>query len=170
MPRLRFVAIIQIRGVNPYIRVSARQAASLKKGWRRALPVEVRINGKPRKPWRINMMPAGDGSFYLYLHGSVRKASNTKPGDRVSVELSFDRTYRSGPAHPLPRWFAAALAENPQAKKSWDALIPSRRKEILRYFATLKSAEAKARNLRRAISVLSGADARFMARTWKAGK
>jgi hypothetical protein len=170
MSRLRFVSIIQIRGVNPYIRVDARQAGSLKKGWRKALPVAVRINGKPQKPWRINMMPAGDGSFYLYLHEAVRRASNTKPGDRVRVELSFDRTYRGGPAHPLPRWFADALAENPKATKSWDALIPSRKKEILRYFAALKSPEAQSRNLRRAIAVLSGVEARFMARTWKAGK
>jgi hypothetical protein len=38
------------------------------------------------------------------------------------------------------------------------------------HFAALKSPEAKARNLRRAMSVLSGAEARFMARTWKSGK
>jgi hypothetical protein len=52
-------------------------------------------------------------------------------------------------------WFAAVPAEKPKAKNSWDALIPSRKKEILRYFAALKSPEAKARNLRRAIPVLS---------------
>jgi hypothetical protein len=170
MPRLRFVSIIKTRGINPYIRVNARQAASLKEGWRKALPVVVRINGKPKKPWRINMMPAGNGSFYLYLHETVRKASNTKPGDRVMVDLSFDRAYRSGPSHSLPRWFSGTLAEKPKAKKSWDALIPSRKKEILRYFALLKSPEAKARNLQRVMYVLSGDEARFMARSWKSGK
>jgi len=45
-------------------------------------------------------------------------------------------------------------------------LIPSRQKEILRYFAGLKSAEAQERNLQRAIHVLSGGKARFMARSW----
>ena len=40
--------------------------------------------------------------------------------------------------------------------KNWEALIPSRRKEILRYFARLKSKEARARNLDRALHVLSG--------------
>ncbi len=45
------------------------------------------------------MMPIGDGSFYLYLHGSVRKASNTKVGDKVSVEIEFDSEYQNGPMH-----------------------------------------------------------------------
>lgn len=68
----------QINGVNPFVRVSARNATRLKPNWRRALPVRVRVNGQPNPPWRINLMPIGDGSFYLYLHGKVRKASGTQ--------------------------------------------------------------------------------------------
>jgi hypothetical protein len=56
----------------------------------------VRINGKPEKAWRINMMPVGDGSFYLYLHGDIRKASGTAVGDRVRVEMEFDPAYKNG--------------------------------------------------------------------------
>ncbi len=167
---LRFHGVIQIRGINPYVHVSARIASRLKKEWRKPLPVSVRINERPNRPWRINLMPAGDGSFYLYLHESVRKASRSKVGDRVIVDLSFDDTYRSGPAHSMPGWFRVALEANAIANNAWDALIPSRKKEILRYFASLKSAKAKDRNLRRAMQVLSGAEARFMARTWKGGK
>jgi hypothetical protein len=167
---LRFRGVIKIRGINPYIRVDAKIARRLKKDWRKPLPVSVRINGQPKKPWRINMMPAGDGSFYLYLQNTVRKASGTKVGDYVTVELSFDDAYRSGPAHPFPVWFRTALKKNPRAKKAWNALIPSRQKEILRYFAALKSPEAKARNLKRAMEALSGSEARFMARSWKGGK
>lgn len=167
---MRFRAVIQIRGINPCLRVPAKIASKLKKGWRKPLPVWVRINQSPTMPWRINLMPAGDGSFYLYLHRSVRQASGTKVGDRVYVDLSFDGTYRSGPIHPLPRWFRVALEENAMAKNAWDALIPSRRKEILRYFAMLKSPQSKARNLERAMHVLSGGEARFMARAWQDGK
>ena len=167
---MRFRGVIKIRGINPYIHVSAKIAKRLKRDWRKPLPVLVRINEQPNKPWRINMMPAGNGSFYLYLHGSVRKASGTKVGDRVIVDLSFNDTYRSGPPHPLPGWFRAALETNAKAKKAWNALIPSRKKEIVRYFAALKSPEARARNLRRAMRVLVGSEARYMARTWKSGK
>ena len=169
MTTLGFTAIIKIRGVNPFILVSASRADAIKPGWRKALPVLVRLNGKPAKAWRINMMPSGDGSFYLYLHGDIRKASGTAVGDRVRVEIDFDASYRNGPQHPMPRWFAQALAGNPQAKKNWMALIPSRKKEILRYFSRLNSSAARARNLAKAVHVLSGESGRFMARAWKNG-
>ncbi len=165
----RFTSVIKIRQPNPYILVTPAQAKSIKPGWRKPLPVLVRINGKPAEPWRINMMPVGDGSFYLYLHGDVRKASATKVGDRVRVEVGFNARYRNGPQHPVPLWFKAALQKNPKAKKNWEALIPSRKKEILRYFARLKSPEARARNLERALHVLSGGKGRFMARAWDGG-
>jgi len=116
------------------------------------------------------MMPKGDGSFYLYLHGDVRKSSTTKVGDTVEVEVEFNETYRNGPLHPMPKWFRSALTKNVKAKKAWEALIPSRKKEVLRYFAALKSEEARQRNLLRAIDALSNDNIRFMGRTWKNGK
>jgi hypothetical protein len=164
-----FTAVIKIRGVNPFILVSASRANAIKPGWRKPLPVLVRVNGKPAKSWRINMMPVGDGSFYLYLHGDVRKASSTAVGDRVRVQIDFDASYRNGPQHPMPRSFKRALAGNPQAMKSWTALIPSRKKEILRYFSGLNSPDARARNLAKALHVLSGETGRFMGRAWKNG-
>jgi uncharacterized protein YdeI (YjbR/CyaY-like superfamily) len=69
----------------------------------------------------------------------------------------------------MPRWFKNALAATPLAQENWTALVPSRKKEILRYFARLKSPEARARNLARILHVLSGGTGRFMARTWKKG-
>ena len=114
-------------------------------------------------------MPTGTGAFYLYLHGDVRRASRTKVGDLVSIEVEFDTAYRNGPMHPMPTWFRGPLAGNPKAAKAWDALIPSRRKEILRYFSWLKSPEARERNVARALHVLSGHKGRFMARSWNKG-
>src|SRR6267142_5890395 len=105
MSSLRFRSLIEINNINPYVLVSAKRAARLQKGWRKPLPVRVRVNGRPEKPWRINMMPAGDGSFYLYLHGDVRKASKTKVGDKVDAEVAFDTKYKNGPMHPMPSWF-----------------------------------------------------------------
>jgi bacteriocin resistance YdeI/OmpD-like protein/uncharacterized protein DUF1905 len=167
---LRFSSVIEIHGVNPYLLVSAKRASKLKPGWRKPMPVLVKINGKPEQSWRINLMPVGDGSFRLYLHGGVRKATNTGVGDRVRVEVRLDAKYRGGPMHPMPAWFRSALAKNPTAKENWDALIRSRQKEVLRYFAALKSPEAHERNLARALQALSGGPTRFMARSWSGGK
>ena len=167
---LRFKTLIKIHGVNPYVLVTANRASELKPGWRKPTPVLVRINGKPEDASPINMMPIGDGSFRLYLSGKIRKASGTGVGDRVEVKVRFDSKYRSGPAHPIPAWLRTALKQNPAAKKNWEALIPSRKKEVLRYLAALKSADARERNLVRALGVLSGKPERFMARSWSGGK
>jgi hypothetical protein len=169
MPNSTFTATIKIRGINPYVLVSAPRANAIKPGWRKPLPVCVRINGKPEQAWRINMMPVGDGSFYLYLRGDVRKASGTAVGDRVRVEIAFDASYRSGPQQRLPSWFKQALLGSPQALQNWQSLIPSRRKEILRYLSALKSPDARARNLSKVVRMLSGKTGRFMARTRKDG-
>jgi hypothetical protein len=169
MATLGFTGVIRILGINPFILVSALRANTVKPGRRKPLPVLVRINGKPSNAWRTNMMPAGNGSFYLYLHGDIRKASGTAVGDRVRVEIAFDAGYKNGPQHPMPSWFRQALAGHPQATKNWTALIPSRKKEILRYFSRLNSPDARARNLAKALHVLSGETGRFMARAWKNG-
>lgn len=167
---MKFKAIIEIREGNPYVLISKKQAANLKAGWKKPMPVIIRVNGEPKKGWKINMMPVGDGSFYLYLHGDVREASETKVGDEVEVEIWFDDKYKNGPQHPMPIWFSEALKKNKVAQENWNKLIPSRQKEILRYFSWLKSEEAKQGNLDKAMKMLSGEEGRFMARTWKDGK
>jgi len=166
MSSLRFRSVIEMESINPFVLLNARQVARLQRNWRKPLPVRVRVNGKPEKPWRINLMPVGDGSFYLYLHGEVRRVSNTKVGDTVTVELEFDNEYKGGPVHPMPLWFSDALDKNRDAKRAWSELIPSRQKEILRYFSWLKTPEAQVRNAQRAIHVLSGGKGRFMGRAW----
>lgn len=166
---LLFTGTIEIRGINPFVRVTKEQAEQLRPDWRRPLPVLVQVDGQPNPPWEINMMPAGDGSFYLYLHGSVRKAAGKEVGDQADFSVSFNPKYRGGPAQGLPAWFEQALSENRVARENWEKLTPSRQKEIVRYFSSLKSDEARERHLKRALAVLSGESGRFMARSWMDG-
>ncbi len=169
MATLRFTGEMRLRGVNPYVVVTKTQAAQLAADWRRPMPVLVRVNSQPKEAWHINMMPVGNGDFYLYLHGNVRKASSTKVGDTVTIELDFDTDYKNGPQHPMPTDFAAMLQQNPAARANWDALPPSRQKEILRYCASLKSEEARQRNYHRTLAALSGIPTQFMGRPWRNG-
>ncbi|MET3667091.1 YdeI/OmpD-associated family protein [Caulobacter sp. 1776] len=169
MTSLRFKARIEINGINPFVPLDAEQAARLREGWRKPMPVRVQVNGAPAEPWRINMMPRGDGGFFLYLHGEVREAAGVGVGDTVDVEVTFDEAYRGGPAHPMPEAFAHGLRHDPAAAKAWDALTPSLRKEALRRFASVKSEQARTRNIEAALAVLGGASGRFMAREWKDG-
>jgi hypothetical protein len=163
---MKFRATIALNGINPYVRVGADRARRLRPGWRRPMPVLVQIDGQPDPPWRINMMPIGDGGFYLYLHAAVRNASKAGVGDRVTVALAFDAGYRGGPMHAMPADLVQRLAAEPRCGAAWDALPPSRKKEVLRYLAGLKSAAARQRNIERALRVLAGARERFMARDW----
>jgi hypothetical protein len=163
---VKFRAVILLNRINPYVAVDGSRAKRLKAGWKRPMPVLVQVNGKPNPPWRINMMPAGDGSFYLYLHNTVREASGTAVGDRVEISVRFNENYRPGPVHKMPEAFAKELSANPKASVAWKRLSPSRKKEILRYLAMLKSDDAKRRNIQRATRVLSGLPERFLARDW----
>jgi hypothetical protein len=161
---------VELRGINPYVRVSPDQATHLKPGWRRPMPVQVQVNGKPEPAWRINMMPAGDGGFLLYLHAQVRRASGTAVGDTVRMTLAFDEHYVGGPVDPMPPLLMAALRRNRIARSGWEALTPSLRKEILRYLGRLKSQQALQRNVQKALHVLAGGNARFLARPWSRAK
>ncbi len=165
---VRFRSRIKLNGINPYVLVSASLATRLKQNWRKSMPVRAALSGKTDVHWRVNLMPVGDGSFYLYLHGAIRKAAAADVGDMVRITAQFDDEYRNGPISPMPSWFARELDRNPGAKRGWEGLIPSRQKEILRYFSGLKSPQAQQRNVHRALQVLAGGKARFMAREWNA--
>jgi len=165
-PALTFSARIKLKGINPYVLVSAARARRIRADWKKPMPVRVQVNGQPEPAWPINIMPAGDGSFFLYLDGIVRKASGTGVGDTVEVSIAFDAHYRSGPQHDMLPAFASGLDENAAARDRWESLSASLQKEVLRYLANLKSDEARQRNVERAIRVLGGAKERFLARDW----
>ena len=169
MHEVEFKATIELRGYNPYIAVSAEQAGAIAPGWRRPIPVLVQLNGGPTPPWRINMMPVGDGSFYLYLDNGIRKPTQTAVGDQVRVALAFDAEYRGGPAEDMPNDMAAALRGNRAAASNWEKLPPSRKKEVLRYLGRVRSPSARLSNLERLLHVLEGNEGRYLARQWKDG-
>ena len=55
------------------------------------------------------------------------------------------------------------LKENSEAKKVFDKLPPSARKEMVRYLSSLKTEESVARNVNKAIGFLMGKE-RFVGR------
>lgn len=169
-PSVNFSARVRLIGVNPYVALSAARARALRPGWRRPLPVLVRLNAGPPTPWRTNLMPVGDGTFRLYLHGAMRKAAGAEVGDRVTIELEVDHAYHSSPAHRAPQWFEEALRRDLLASEHWSALAPSRRKEVARYLGSLTTRAAQERNLERALSVLRGEPGRFIGRDWADGR
>lgn len=153
-----------MRGINPYLLVSAKLAERLKPGWRKPMPVLLSIDGEPRPPARTNMMPVGDGAFYLYLNGPTRESSGTDVGDSVTARVAFDDAYREGPTHAVPRSLALSLKARPDARQAWELLTASRKKEILRYLANLRTEAARERNVAKLVASLTQPGAVFMGR------
>jgi hypothetical protein len=167
--RVEMSGRVLIIGVNPYVAVPSERVATLRPSWRKPLPVLVQINDGSATPWRTNLIPSGDGSFRLYLHGAMRKTANVGVGDEVRIRLRVDDAYHSNPAHSMPKWFQEALDSDSAIKENWMRLPPSQRKEVVRYLGALKSQDARERNLQRALGVLRGEPGRFLGRNWVDG-
>ncbi|HXB12820.1 MAG TPA: YdeI/OmpD-associated family protein [Bacteroidia bacterium] len=154
-----YSAKIFIIGVNPYVLVpnavlkAIFKQAGKEKG---AIPIRGRLDGHPY----IQTLVRYSGKWRLYLNTPMRKAAKKDVGDTIKVEIEFDPVERIISIHPD---FLKALNANKTAKKTFEGLPPSRQKEIVRYIGSLKSEEARDKNISRAIGFLSG-KGRFVGR------
>lgn len=147
-----FTAKVGKLGINPYVQVpddillKLQQAAKKEKG---PIPVKGTLQGKP---FLANVVRYR-GVWRLYLNTPMRQAANVDVGDQVMVGLQFDNIPRTVPA---PREFELALSKNRQAKETFEQLVPSHQKEILRYLNNLKQPETLERNIQKVLRYLHG--------------
>ena len=147
-----FSATIRIIGINPFVFLPTTllkyifQKAGKDKG---AIPVKLKIGGKSF----IQNLVKYSGKWRLYLNGAMRKVAGKDIGDTIEIKIDYDPKERTTSMHPKLK---SALKENKLAKASFDALSPSRQKEILRYINNLKSEAALEKNITRAIAHLIG--------------
>ena len=80
------------------------------------------------------LVPVGGGRHRLFLNGAVRGAIGKGAGDSVEIRVRLDRSDRM-PETPVD--LQEALAED-GASEAWEALTPSRRKELLVWLADAK--------------------------------
>lgn len=146
-----YSARIEIIGINPYVPVPAPVLAAIfaEAGKSRGpIPVRGTIEGKPF----LQTLVRYQGAWRLYLNGPMRAAGGVDVGDVARVEVVFDPAPRVVPTEPA---LARALAGDRAAKRAFDALPPSRKKEISRYLGALKSEETRARNIERVLAHLA---------------
>lgn len=154
-----FQARIAIIGVNPFVLLPE---ATLDRLFTQAgrdrgpIPVHGTIDGHVFTQTLVKFA----GAWRLYLNGPMLKTAKKSVGDAVRIRIAFDPRERS---IPMPPALEAALKVNNNARAVFDALSPSRRKEIMRYIGNLKSEEAIAKNVVRAMNFLEG-KARFAGR------
>jgi hypothetical protein len=143
MPYSAFSAVVRIIGINPYVTPPAAvRDALFAQAQKETSPIPVR--GTLNDHAFTQTLVKYAGAWRLYLNGPMLKAAKLGVGDRAHVEIAYDPTPRTTPVHPL---FAAALKADAKARAAFDALIPSRQKEILRYLQNLKSDASVARNV-----------------------
>jgi hypothetical protein len=156
---MTFRAEIKIIGVNPYVTVPEKllnkifKEAGRDKG---PIPICGLINSRPYRQTLVKYR----GEWRLYINTFMLARSPQRIGETIDISAGFDPADRSIAPHPA---FVKALDRNKTAKKVFDELPPSRKKEIVRYISSLKTEESVARNIDRAINFLSG-KGRFVGR------
>ncbi len=154
-----FQATLDIIGINPFVFVPDEilQAIFAQAGKDRGyIPVRGLINNRGYRQTLVKYK----GDWRLYVNTIMLKDSPGRIGELVRISIEFDPESRE--IEP-PASFVQALMQEPQAKDVFDGLPPSRRKEIVRYLANLKTPDSLERNVKKAIGFLMGKE-RFIGR------
>lgn len=150
----KFSSRIYVIGINPVVDPPDRilraifKEAGKDKG---PIPVCGRLNGAEF----IQTLVKFQGAWRLYINGVMLKDSGLAVGDRADIEIEYDPRPREV---PMPAKLSAAFKKDSKAKAAFNALAPSRQKEILRYLGSLKSDEAIEKNVSRVLAQLTGSD------------
>lgn len=148
-----FRAKIKIIGINPYISLPL---GVLKEIFTQAgkdkgkIPVKMTIDGYPFTQTLVRY----SGEWRLYLNTPMRTAAKKEVGNTAKFTVVFDPEEKvSVKIHPK---LSEALQKNRKAREVFNALTPSHRLEIMKYFSFLKTEESVERNCKKAISFLLG--------------
>ncbi len=145
MSELRIQVTIAHEGPAAAIPLSDAQVAAL--GGARNAPVTVTIGGRTAR-LRIGQM---GGRSVVGLSRAARAELGVEHGDEVEALIALDAAERP---IDVPPELEAALAGDPTARAAFDALAPSRRKEMARGIREAKAAETKQRRLEQALEQL----------------
>lgn len=155
----KFIAEIEIIGVNPFVFVPNKvlqqifNHAGKNKGH---IPIKGTINDKPYKQTLVKYK----GEWRLYINTSMLQHSPKHVGEIIHITIDFDPESRD--IKP-PETFTQALNDNKEAKAVFDGLAASRKLEIVRYLAKLKTEDSRDKNIQKAINFLLGKE-RFIGR------
>ncbi|HXU87056.1 MAG TPA: YdeI/OmpD-associated family protein [Verrucomicrobiae bacterium] len=110
-------------------------------------PVNVTINGYT---YRSTVAPMG-GGYMVGVSADNRAAAGVAGGETHDIELTLDTAPREV---ELPEDFAAALARDPAARRTFDALSPSNKGYHVSSIEGAKSAETRQRRIEKSVGAL----------------
>lgn len=147
-----FTAELEIIGINPFVFIPEDilniifETSGRNKS---PIPVKGTVNGKEFKQNLMKYL----GEWRLYINLTMLPNSPKRIGEAIEVSVEYDNSDRSISIHPdLDR----AIKEDPVVLKNFEALIPSRKHELIRYIHHLKTEESIRRNIDKIIRHLKG--------------
>lgn len=140
MGELHLRTVLQPRGPAAAVVLTDEQLAVIGEG-AKTPNVEVTVNGGYTFAGRIGRM---GGENLLGFNKTNRTAAEVAAGDEVDVLIRFDGTARTV---DVPEDLAAALASVPGARKAFDELSYSHRKEHVRSIDDAKRPETRAKRV-----------------------
>jgi hypothetical protein len=144
----RFTAIIKKAGINPYVDVPVRISAKLTAN-RGYIPVKGKINGFD---FVQNLVPVKNEPYRLFVNGPMLKGALAETGSTVRFTIEQDPNPEARIPEILPELKKALI----QAKcyTIFQEQSAHRKKEVLKYFGSLKTAEAIGRNIKKLLNQL----------------
>jgi uncharacterized protein YdeI (YjbR/CyaY-like superfamily) len=117
------------------------------------LRARLRIKGFiDKEPIATSLQSSGEGWLGFVVNKELLKKLDRAPGDSVEVAIEVDE----GPVIvDLPRDFVEALRIERRAKAVFDALAPSHKRAYVRWIASAKREETRARRIREAMAMLA---------------
>ena len=152
MSAFSFQTNLEIIGINPFVQIPESilsevfVQAGKNKGY---IPIKGTINTLSYHQTLVKYA----GLWRLYINTTMLKNSPKRIGKTIEFTIEFDPSDRT--IEPLPL-LLKTLNENPVAKKKFESLTPSLKKEIMRYIAALKTEESRTKNTEKAIQFLLG--------------
>jgi hypothetical protein len=110
-----------------------------------AVLVEACLNDSA--PFKVSLFPVGGGRHYIRVKATVRKATQTKTGDRVRMRITvLDRAAVTYPADLLAALRAAGVT------KEFKALPPGRQNFIIRRIDEAAKPETRQKRIHDAVT------------------
>jgi Bacteriocin-protection, YdeI or OmpD-Associated/Domain of unknown function (DUF1905) len=111
-------------------------------------PVRGTVNGFP---YRSTIMRYGE-TYYLGLNREIRDGAVIDAGDVVTIEMELDDAPREV---EVPEELAAALDAEPAARRAFDGLSYTHRKEYAGWVAEAKREETRRTRAGKAVAMLT---------------
>jgi hypothetical protein len=142
---LRIRTVLPENGPATAIELTDEQVEALGGGKRAAVRVTI-----AERTARLRLSVMG-GRNLIGMSKAARAQLGVEIGDEVDAEIDLDAEIRDV---EVPKDLAAALDAEPQVRAAFDALAPSRRKEVARSVTEAKRPETREKRIASAVAAL----------------